>query len=224
MPRHPKLRTRTRHAQLRWLAGAEGLLLAAALSCGGDATMTSSDVTGAGATPAAAISSNGVPAPQTGAGAPAVSAGPRTGASGSAVAASAAAGVGATLGGRVAVSMPVVPGAAAAGAPAAGAHAHDAAAAGSGSMSAAEMHCLLETHLDPRDEMLTGEPLTYTSGSNKDLLVPQLVLDWMAENEFESAHDGWHLVRKWDQSCLKSNASASSCRSRLFTCGRDSAQ
>jgi hypothetical protein len=34
----------------------------------------------------------------------------------------------------------------------------------------------------------------------------------MAENEFESAHDGWHLVRKWDQSCLKSNASASSCR------------
>lgn len=66
--------------------------------------------------------------------------------------------------------------------------------------------CLLKHAYDPRDEMLTNEPLVWEGGGAMDLLVPQIVLDWMEENEFESAHDGWHLVRKWDQSCLMSNA------------------
>lgn len=72
--------------------------------------------------------------------------------------------------------------------------------------------CLWKVSVDPRDEMLTGEPLVWEGVGGKDLLLPQLVLDWMEENEFESSHDAWHLVRKWDQSCLTSNASASSCR------------
>lgn len=72
--------------------------------------------------------------------------------------------------------------------------------------------CLWKVSVDPRDEMLTDDPLVWEGVGGKDLLVPQLVLDWMEENEFESSHDGWHLVRKWDQSCLQSNASASSCR------------
>jgi hypothetical protein len=72
--------------------------------------------------------------------------------------------------------------------------------------------CLWKVSVDPRDEMLTNDPLVWEGGGGKDLLVPQIVLDWMVENEFESSHDGWHLVRKWDQSCLQSNASASGCR------------
>jgi hypothetical protein len=106
---------------------------------------------------------------------------------------------------------------AAVGAGAAGAGASAAASGhateGGAAMSHGDSGCLLKTSVDPRDEMLTDEPLVWMSQfGEKDLLVPQLVLDWMAENEFESAHDGWHLVRKWDQSCLQSNASATSCR------------
>jgi hypothetical protein len=84
--------------------------------------------------------------------------------------------------------------------------------------------CLLKTSVDPRDEMLTNEPLVWEGAGGKDLLVPQIVLDWMAENEFESAHDGWHLVRKWDQSCLQSNAPAT-CRAaqRLVSQGLERA-
>jgi hypothetical protein len=93
---------------------------------------------------------------------------------------------------------------------------HDAGAAGASGagaagMSAAEMHCLLHADVDARDDQLTNDPLVKTVGVTKDLLVPQLVLDWMDENEFAQAHDGWHLVRKWDQSCRKSNATADTC-------------
>jgi len=94
----------------------------------------------------------------------------------------------------------------------AGVGSQDHAAAGEMAASHAALGCLLETAPDARDEALTNEPLVWEGPTGaKDLLVPQLVLDWMADNEFESAHDGWHLVRKWDQSCLQSNASASSC-------------
>lgn len=83
-------------------------------------------------------------------------------------------------------------------------------AAGSGAMDPLSM-CKLKTAADPRDEMLTDEPLKMNVGLDQDLLMPQLVLDWMKEQQFAEAHDGWHLVRKWDQSCRKSNATASSC-------------
>jgi hypothetical protein len=86
-----------------------------------------------------------------------------------------------------------------------------AAGMGAAGMAAAEMHCLLHTDVDPRDDKLTNDPLTQTVGFSKDLLVPQLVLDWMDEHEFAQAHDGWHLVRKWDQSCRTSNATADTC-------------
>jgi len=81
-----------------------------------------------------------------------------------------------------------------------------------GAATANATDCLWKVSVDPRDEMLTNEPLVWEGSGSKDLLVPQIVLDWMIENEFESSHDAWHLVRKWDQSCLQSNASASSCR------------
>jgi hypothetical protein len=85
-------------------------------------------------------------------------------------------------------------------------------AAGSGAaMTTAAMMCKLTAAPDPRDEMLTDEPLKMAVGVDQDLLMPQLVLDWMKEQQFAEAHDGWHLVRKWDQSCRKSNATASSC-------------
>jgi hypothetical protein len=99
--------------------------------------------------------------------------------------------------------------AASAGAPAAGASGHT---GHDDATMPRDSGCLWKVSLDPRDEMLTNEPLVWEGAGGKDLLVPQIVLDWMEENEFESSHDGWHLVRKWDQSCLTSNASAASCR------------
>jgi hypothetical protein len=106
-------------------------------------------------------------------------------------------------------------GAGGAGTPAA--HPHDPMAGNSGSVAAghagsnAQHACPLHFAADPRDEQLPNEPLTQTVGLSKDLLVPQLVLNWMDENEFAQAHDGWHLARKWDQSCRKSNATEASC-------------
>jgi hypothetical protein len=78
-------------------------------------------------------------------------------------------------------------------------------------MTEAEHQCALHAEPDPRDATLTSEPMMVTAGSGQDLLLPQIVLDWMDEHEFAEAHDGWHLVRKWDQTCRRSNATASSC-------------
>jgi hypothetical protein len=79
-------------------------------------------------------------------------------------------------------------------------------------MSPAMQHCLLQTAVDPRDAMLTGEPREIEAGlGGRDLLVPELVEQWMDDHEFAEAHDGWHLVRKWDQGCRRSNAAADGC-------------
>jgi hypothetical protein len=86
-------------------------------------------------------------------------------------------------------------------------HAHQ----GGADASAAMQHCLTLPSADPRDEQLTGQPREITAGASRDLLVPELVEKWMDENQFAQAHDGWHLVRKWDQSCRKSNAPAQGC-------------
>lgn len=97
-------------------------------------------------------------------------------------------------------------------APTAGSEAHGhATPAGPGegaTMAPAGKQCRLQVVADPRDEMLTDEPLEIDAGFEKDYLVPQIVLDWMDENEFAESHDGWHLVRKWDQSCRQSNATS----------------
>jgi hypothetical protein len=90
-------------------------------------------------------------------------------------------------------------------------HAHTGAGGSGAMMAMAAAQCKLQATVDPRDEMLTDAPLMMTVGAQTDLLMPQLVLDWMIETQFAEAHDAWHLVRKWDQSCRKSNATASSC-------------
>src|SRR5262245_35323369 len=87
-------------------------------------------------------------------------------------------------------------------------------------MMEAAMHaCKLHTTADPRDAMLTNDPLIMTVGGQKDTLMPQLVLDWMNEEQFAEAHDGWHLVRKWDQTCRKSNATTCTAANRLVNQG-----
>jgi hypothetical protein len=84
---------------------------------------------------------------------------------------------------------------------------------GDAAIDAAMQHCLALPAPDPRDELLTGQPREITVGASRDLLVPELVEKWMDENEFAQAHDGWHLVRKWDQGCRRSNAPAQGCAS-----------
>lgn len=75
--------------------------------------------------------------------------------------------------------------------------------------------CKLHAAADPRDAMLTDKGMEITVGLEKDVLMPQLVLDWMDEYQFAEAHDGWHLVRKWDQTCRKSNATSCTAAKRL---------
>ncbi|MET0390062.1 MAG: hypothetical protein ABW321_29090 [Polyangiales bacterium] len=82
-------------------------------------------------------------------------------------------------------------------------------------MMMAAHQCKLHTPVDPRDAMLKSEPMIMTFGLQQDTLMPQIVLDWMDENEFAEAHDGWHLVRKWDQTCRKSNATTCTAAGRL---------
>jgi hypothetical protein len=175
-------------------AFASAALLVAA--CGGDDSSTLPVLPVAGVGGSSAIPTS------TAAGTPAVVS---TGPAGAAGNTSVTAGASATS----TAGSPATP--AVAGSAAPDEHMH-AGAAGSGAMMAmAANACKLQAKLDPRDEMLTDEPLMMTVGIDQDLLVPQLVLDWMAENQFAEAHDAWHLVRKWDQSCRKSNATASSC-------------
>jgi hypothetical protein len=188
-----------------------GLVLwaSAAVSCGADATGDASSATQTSIAPTASIGA----AAGTLATAPALT--PGTGTQPAATMQPAASATGAMGATGTAAGPSQAAGAAAPAAGAAGAGAPNAAA---GTGAHAEGHashdsdCLWKVSVDPRDEMLTDEPLVWEGAGQKDLLVPQIVLDWMGENEFESSHDGWHLVRKWDQSCLQSNASASSCR------------
>jgi hypothetical protein len=185
------------------------LLVSAAVGCGSDATgdANAATQTGVTAAPPAAGASGAAPAmPSAGTQA---TVGVQPGATGptaatGAMGPAAAAGTAAPAANAAGASA-MIPSMAAAGA---GGDAHGGEHAG----MSHDNGCLLKHSVDARDEMLTGEPLVWEGGTGKDLLVPQIVLDWMGENEFESAHDGWHLVRKWDQSCLQSNASASSCR------------
>ncbi|HMJ15585.1 MAG TPA: hypothetical protein VK524_29415 [Polyangiaceae bacterium] len=85
-------------------------------------------------------------------------------------------------------------------------HPHDATMGAAGAMADPLSQCKLHVAADPRDAMLSDQPMIVTAGFQQDALLPQIVLDWMDENQFAEAHDGWHLVRKWDQTCRKSNA------------------
>lgn len=212
-PTRLALQSRARQLSIRYM-GAALVLVTNATGCSSDASDQ------AGATLGDATQTWTSPSLGANAGAGAVTAGPATlsrgaqptGATMSMGSAPGAAQLTTAAAGNGAAPTVQPPAAAAAGAPAPDTALGHAAESAMG-MSHAEMSCLLTTSVDPRDEMLTNEPLVWESPTGgKDLLVPQLVLDWMGENEFESAHDGWHLVRKWDQSCLQSNASASTCR------------
>jgi len=182
------------------------LLAAAAVGCGPDASSDGSNAAQTGpvtVTPSTTIAGALATAPATPAGGPQTSVGtttqPATNLPTTMATSAAAGGAAPNTGAAGAV-------AASAGAAAAGHTGHE------GATMPHDSDCLWKVSVDPRDEMLTNDPLVWEGGGGKDLLVPQIVLDWMAENEFESSHDGWHLVRKWDQSCLQSNASASGCR------------
>lgn len=69
------------------------------------------------------------------------------------------------------------------------------------------------TPADPRDNELTGKPDIVKVGNSQDTMLPKPVLDWMKEREWDESHDGWHLIRLWDQGCRKSNASGEGCAS-----------
>lgn len=87
-------------------------------------------------------------------------------------------------------------------------------------MMAAQAKCKLQVTADARDDsLLDDEPEVITVGFFQDTQLPQPVLDWMDELQFAEAHDGWHLVRKWDQSCRKSNADTCFAAQRLVDQG-----
>jgi len=67
---------------------------------------------------------------------------------------------------------------------------------------------------DARDDSIKDSNAVVTTvGTGKDTLLPEAVLAWMKEKEFAEAHDAWHLIRRWDQGCRKSNAPSAGCRS-----------
>jgi hypothetical protein len=74
--------------------------------------------------------------------------------------------------------------------------------------------CKYQGAPDPRDEMIRDtKPVIITAGRSQDTMLPDVVIAWMKEREFAESHDAWHLIRRWDQGCRKSNAPAAGCRS-----------
>jgi hypothetical protein len=49
---------------------------------------------------------------------------------------------------------------------------------------------------DPRDALLTGDPDALEYEDGVDLVLPEPVLDWMAERRWQPSHDGWHNIRR----------------------------
>lgn len=130
---------------------------------------------------------------------------------------SAAAGAGGTVSTAGQTAPP--PMAAGSGGMTAPSHDHTATAGSGPTMDDAAAHCKLQSAVDARDAMLTDAPNMITVGLQQDRLMPQLVLDWMDEHQFAEAHDGWHLVRKWDQTCRKSNATTCTAANKLVNQG-----
>jgi len=76
----------------------------------------------------------------------------------------------------------------------------------------ADEHCEMNMPADPRDSMLeSSAPVEWTSGRSRDVLLPQLVIDWINELELPAAHDAWHATRHWDDLCGASLAPAEGC-------------
>ncbi|MDX2010160.1 MAG: hypothetical protein SFW67_08225 [Myxococcaceae bacterium] len=64
---------------------------------------------------------------------------------------------------------------------------------------------------DPRDATLSAPLQAVRVGSNQDVALPDVMLDWLDEQGWPQQHDDWHNVRRWDQGCRKSNATADDC-------------
>jgi hypothetical protein len=75
---------------------------------------------------------------------------------------------------------------------------------------------------DPRDDTMTGELVRVVTNDNGtpddssddqyDLLLPQEMLDWLAEQDWIQEHGDWHSVRRCAQSCQR-NAPGAFCQS-----------
>jgi hypothetical protein len=76
----------------------------------------------------------------------------------------------------------------------------------------ADEHCAMEMPADPRDSMIeSSEPVIWSSGRSRDVLLPQPVIDWINEQGLQEAHNAWHMTRRWDDLCGTSFAPAASC-------------
>lgn len=50
---------------------------------------------------------------------------------------------------------------------------------------------------DPRDSQITSQPIEWRASNGAiDLVLPQPVLDWMAESVWTESHDAWHNIRR----------------------------
>ncbi len=77
---------------------------------------------------------------------------------------------------------------------------------------AVDEHCSMVMPADPRDEFIaSSEPVVWRSNRARDVLLPQIVIDWMDELELQEAHNAWHTTRRWDDICGESFARFEDC-------------
>jgi hypothetical protein len=72
---------------------------------------------------------------------------------------------------------------------------------------------------DPRDSTMTGELVRIVTSDNGtpddpsddqyELQLPQEILDWLQEQNWIQEHGDWHNIRRWDQSCARTEPGAS---------------
>lgn len=75
-----------------------------------------------------------------------------------------------------------------------------------------ELRCPMHVTADPRDATdRSGARVVWFSWTARDMVMPQSIIDWMDENELETAHDAWHETRRWDEFCGQSFASGDGC-------------
>jgi hypothetical protein len=72
---------------------------------------------------------------------------------------------------------------------------------------------------DPRDSTMTGELVRIVTSDNDtpddpsddpyELQLPREILDWLKEQNWIQEHGDWHNIRRWDQSCARTEPGAS---------------
>ncbi len=72
--------------------------------------------------------------------------------------------------------------------------------------------CTRPYPVDPRDATLSGEPVRLLirdggtidpSDDQVEMLPPQEIVDWIAEQGWPQQHGDWHNTRRWDDGCLR---------------------